>query len=156
MVNRRNIKNLEKLEMLEETELIDEYSQLEALRKLVRPKDTTALDRIEKKVEKHQARLERYHNRVLATLEGLKKEGLEGEIANRLDEIMDEIDIYRAHLSERISEDHEKFKGYVEEERWNELGENIIENLQKDVQKWLELDQKLIVLEEKLIKNERG
>lgn len=152
MVNRRNMVNLEELEMLEEAELIGEYSYLEALKKLVTPKDKTELERLERRIENHQARLERYHKRVLETIKALKKEGLVGDIAIKLDEIEDEIDFYRADLSKRISKDHDKFKRYIEGGRWDELGESVIENLQNDVQIWLELDQKLINLEEKLIK----
>ena len=152
MANRRNIANLEELEMLEEAELIDEYSYLEALKKLVRQKDKNALDRLERRIELHQARLQRYHKRVLKTIKALKKEGLVGDIAAKLDEIEDEIDFYRTDLLKRISKDHNKFKRYIEEERWDELGESVIENLQNDIQLWLDLDQKLIDLEEKFIK----
>lgn len=153
MVNRKNVANLEELEMLEEAELIGEYSYLEVLKKLVRQKDKTALDRLERRIELHQERLERYHKRVLETIKALKKEGLVGDIAVKLDEIEDEIDFYRTDLSKRISKDHDKFKKYIEEERWNELGQSVIENLQNDIQLWLDLDQKLITLEKKLIKS---
>lgn len=154
MIKRKDIVNLEELEMLEEAELIDEYSYMDKLKELVGQKDKAALDRLERRIESHESRLERYHKRVLETIKALKKEKFTRDIAIVLEEIENEIDFYKEDLSKRISNGHMKFKRYVEEERWDELGENIIEELQKDIQIWLALDQKLIGLEEKLIKGE--
>jgi L-rhamnose mutarotase len=154
MIKRTDIVNLEELEMLEEAELIDEYSYMDKLKKLVRQKDKTALDRLERRIENHESRLERYHKRVLETIKALKKEKFTRDIAIVLEEIENEIGFYKEDLSKRISNGHKKFKRYVEEERWDELGESIIEELQNDIQIWFTLDQKLIGLEEKLIKGE--
>ncbi len=154
MIKRKDILNLEELEMLEEAELIDEYSYMDKLKKLVRQKDKTALDRLERRIENHESRLERYHKRVLETIKALKKEKFTRDIAIMLEEIENEIGFYKEDLSKRISNGDKKFKRYVEEERWDELGESIIEELQNDIQIWFALDQKLIGLEEKLIKGE--
>jgi len=154
MIKRKDMVKLEELEMLEEAELIDEYSYLDDLKKVIGQKDKVALDRLERKIENHESRLERYHKRVLETIKALKKEAFTRDITIVLDDIENEIGYYKQDLSRRISMGHKKFKRYVEEEMWDELGESIIEDLEKDIQIWFALDQKLIGLEEKLIKGE--
>lgn len=152
MIKKRDIKKIERLEIKEERELLRESAYLTKLKEDIRKRNKTAAAKIAKKIESYEFRLERSHKRVLEYLKALKAEDLVEDAAKRLDKIEEDINFYREDLLEVASRDDEKLREFAEQEKWDELAENVIKNLKRDIEGWLALDKKLIEFEKKLIK----
>ena len=146
-----DIKRTERIEIKEEKRLIREYNYLNKLKEDIKKKNFTDAHRIAKKLEGYESKLERFHNRVLDSLEILKSEGLTGDAAQKLDEIENDINLFREDIQKGISINDGKIETLINQNNWDELENYVIENLKQDIKTWLALDKKLIKLEEEIV-----
>lgn len=153
MTKNQDLKRTERIEIKEEKRLIREYNYLNKLKEDIKKKNFTDAHRIATKLEGYESKLERFHNRVLDSLDILKSEGLNGDTAQKLDEIENDINLFREDIQKGISINDGTIEALISQNDWDELANYVIENLKQDIKTWLALDKKLIELEEEIIKN---
>jgi hypothetical protein len=152
MTKNGDLQRTEEIELKEERRLIKEYNYLNKLKQDILRKDFSDAHRIARKIESYELKLERFHNRVLDSIEILKEENLSKDTAEKLDKIENDIKLFRENLHEEISKKDGKIENLMTQNNWDELANYVIENLKEDIKIWIALDKKLIELEEELVK----
>lgn len=152
IMNKKNsLEQAEQLERREERRLLKEYSYLEKLKHEITQRNRFAATKLATKIRGFESKIERIHNRILETLKAVKAEGLERKDEKKLEQIEEDINLFKEDLKKRVSGYKSELNEYINQERWDELECCIIDNLKQDIKDWLSLDKKLIEFEQETI-----
>jgi len=142
--------DIETLELLEESQLIKIFNNLEKLKKNMKDKRPNRLKEIEKNIELYEDRLEHYHSKTLQAIKDLKKREFNKETLKMIKDFEKEIRTSQENLHLMSSQNDKRFRMIIDLERWDQMEESVIDIFEQEIEAWISLDQTLIDFEERL------
>jgi hypothetical protein len=134
-------------ELREERELIKEHAYLRKLEECIADRNEGVCVRVLARIRRYERRLERAHRHVMFLHEELRNEGFPPEAIERFERIESDIEYFIEDFNAMTMGNEPELLEMIEKEAWEELERFVIGNLERDIDRWLDIDRALTDLE---------